>query len=501
MTLAVMAIATGLGMLWDHFGLSEANVVMTYLLAVVVVAFRCGRNPAIVASVLAVLLFDVLFVLPYYTIVVDDAQYVITFAVMLFVGLSVSTLAARVRRQAEMSRRNERRAEALYRLGRKLSGINGKDFIAAEAERAINEVLGGEAMILLPLHGELRPVLMQHKTFAASHSEIGAAQWVYDHAQAAGRGTDTLPSAPSLYLPLLSPNGSVGVLAIRHQDAAQLRMPEYRVILENYSTQIAMALERDRLMLESQTARVEVESEKLRNTLLSSVSHDLRTPLAVISGASSSILNNPAMDASTQRELLQTVFDESDRLARLVENLLRMTQVTSAQFLVEKHWHPVEDVVGSSLKRLEHLLGSRPVNVTLPSDVLWGQFDAVLIEQVLLNLLENACHYTPADTPVDITGWSDRHQTVIEVSDYGPGLAAGDEQRIFEKFQRGANSKADSRGSGLGLAICRAIVRAHGGEITAQNREKQTGVIFRVSLPVNGAAPRVNSDDQADYVQ
>ena len=496
-TLVVMAMATSLGHMFNYGGLSEANLVMVYLLGVVVVAFRCGRNQAIAASILAVLLFDLLFVPPYHTVVINDLQYLITFAVMLFTGLSVSTLAARIRRQAELSRRNERRAEALYRLGRKLSGINGQDFIAAESERAINEVLGGKAVIFLPHEGHVQPILSHHMQFASNHSEIGAAQWVYDHAQIAGRGTDTLPSAQSLYLPLLSPNKTVGVLAVRHQDAAQLHMPEYRLILENYSTQIAMALERDRLMLESQNARVEVETEQLRNTLLSSVSHDLRTPLAVISGASSSILQNPAMIATTQRELLQTVFDESDRLSRLVENLLRLTQVTSAQFFVEKHWHPVEDVVGSSLRRLEHLLGLRQVNVNLPAEVLLGQFDAVLIEQVLVNLLENACRYTPADTPINIAAWTDGPITVIEVSDYGPGLLAGDELRVFEKFQRGANVKSDSRGAGLGLAICRAIVRAHGGEITARNRTEKTGVIFRVRLPTEGAVPRLNTEDHS----
>lgn len=494
-TIATMAVATGLSSVLNRIGLSEANLVMTFLLGVVVVAFRCGRNQAVAASILAVLLFDILFVPPRYTVVIDDIQYLITFAVMLFVGLSVSTLAARIRRQAELARRNERRAEALYRLGRKLSGINGQDFIAAESERAINEVLGGNAVILLPLDGSLQPILSRHIEFPSNHSEIGTAQWVYDHAQIAGRGTDTLPSAQALYLPLLSPNGTVGVLAIRHQDAAQLQMPEFRMILENYSTQIAMALERDRLMLESQTARVEVETEQLRNTLLSSVSHDLRTPLAVISGASSSILRNPGMTETTQRELLQTVCDESDRLSRLVENLLRLTQVTSTQFVVEKQWHPVEDVVGSSLRRLEHVLGTRQVNVNLPAEVLLGQFDAVLIEQVLVNLLENACRYTPAATPIDIAAWADGPSTVIEVSDYGPGLLAGDEQRVFEKFQRGANVKPDSRGSGLGLAICRAIVRAHGGEITAQNRTEKTGVIFRFRLPVTGTTPHLNKDD------
>ncbi len=495
MTAAVMAIATGLSTLWHSLGLSEANLVMTYLLGVVFVAFRCGRKQSVAASILAVVLFDVLFVPPYRTIVVDDVQYVITFAVMLFVGLSVSTLAARIRRQAELSRRNERRAESLYRLGRKLSGINGRNFIAAEAERAINEVLGGDAIILLPIEGNLQPVLPQHIQFVSSASEIGAAQWVYDHSQVAGRGTDTLPSAQSFYLPLLSPNGPVGVLAIRHPDATQLRMPEYRMILENYSTQIAMALDRDRLMLESQTARVEVETEQLRNTLLSSVSHDLRTPLAVISGASSSILRNPEMNGETQRELLQTVFDESDRLARLVENLLRLTQVSSSQFFVEKQWHPVEDVIGSSLRRLEHLIGSRPVNVKMPTEVLMGKFDAVLIEQVLVNLLENACRYTPAGTPIDIVGRTSGSATVIDVADYGPGLTAGDELRIFEKFERGTNAKPDSRGAGLGLAICRAIVRAHGGEIRALNRTGESGLIFQICLPFDGVAPQLNLED------
>ncbi len=500
LTFVAMAVATMLSQIFNAVGLSEANLVMVYLLGVVVVAFQCGRNQAVAASILAVLLFDILFVPPYYTVVINDIQYLITFAVMLFVGLSVSTLAARVRRQAELSRRNERRAESLYRLGRKLSGINGQDFIAAESERAIKEVLGGEAVILLPKQGQLCPILSQHTPFVSNHSEIGAAQWVYDHAQVAGLGTDTLPSAQSLFLPLRSPNGTVGVLAIRHQDAAQLQMPEYRLILENYTTQIAMALERDRLMLESQTARVEVETEQLRNTLLSSVSHDLRTPLAVISGASSSILRNPEMTETTQHELLQTVCDESDRLSRLVENLLRLTQVTSSQFAVEKQWHPVEDVVGSSLRRLEHLLGIRQVNVNLPAEVLLGQFDAVLIEQVLVNLLENACRYTPAGTPINISAWAEGPSTMIEVSDFGPGLLAGDEQKVFEKFQRGANVKPDSRGSGLGLAICRAIVRAHGGEITARNRHESSGVIFLLRLPVEGVPPQLNSDDHSGIV-
>jgi DNA-binding response OmpR family regulator len=231
------------------------------------VGFRFGHAPSIVASILSVLLFDVLFTEPYFTVVVHDTQYIITFAVMLVVGLIIATLTARVRRQAELSRANERRIEALYRLGRKLTGINGQDFIAAETERAVAEVLGGETAVFLPHDGSLRPILDHRARFAADPSEIAVAQWTYDHGQIAGRGTDTLPSAQALYLPLQSPNGTVGVLAVRHGDVEQLLLPEYRQILENYSTQVAMAIDRDRLTLESDQARIDAETERLRSTL------------------------------------------------------------------------------------------------------------------------------------------------------------------------------------------------------------------------------------------
>jgi len=491
-TAGVLAACTGLAFLWNQLGLTEANLVMTYLLGVMLVAFRYGRAPAIVASVLSVLLFDLIFTEPYFRVVVNDTQYVITFGVMLIVGIIIATLTARVRRQAELSRRNERRIEALYHLGRKLTGIIGQDFIAAETERAVAEFLGAETAVFLPRDGNLRPILDHRAAFASDPAEIAVAQWVFDHGQIAGRGTDTLPSAQALYLPLESPNGTVGVLAVHRQEAEQMLLPEYRQILENYSTQVAMAVERDRLTLESDKARIEVATERLRSTLLTSVSHDLRTPLAVIAGATSSLLHaNATMPEETRHDLLDAISKETDYLSCLVENLLRLTQLSSAGALaINREWHPLEDLIGSALRCAERTLADRPVSVNLPVDVLWISADAVLVEQALVNLLENACRYTPVGTKIEIAAWPHGHRTVLEVADRGPGLPPGEEQTIFEKFQRGTGVKPDSRGAGLGLAICRAIMDAHGGRISARNREGG-GAAFQLEF-VAADAPPVN---------
>jgi two-component system sensor histidine kinase KdpD len=316
------------------------------------------------------------------------------------------------------------------------------------------------------------------------------AQWTFDHGQIAGRGTDTLPSAQALYLPLQSPNGTVGVLAVRHPDVEQLLLPEYRQILENYSTQVAMAVDRDRLTLESDKARIEAETERLRSTLLTSVSHDLRTPLAVIEGATDSLLHaNTPMPEETRHELLESISKETNYLSRLVENLLRLTQLSSAGPLaLNREWHPAEELIGSALRCVERTLGDRTVNVDLPSDMLWINADAVLVEQALVNLLENACRYTPAGAPIEITARSHGNKTVLEIADRGPGLPPGEEQRIFEKFQRGTAMKPDSRGAGLGLAICRAIMDAHGGRINARNREGG-GAIFRLEFVADSPPP------------
>ncbi|TWU06281.1 sensor histidine kinase [Stieleria varia] len=488
-TVGILCLATSLAWLLDRLGASEANIVMAFLLGVVCVALRYRRWHAFVASMGAVLLFDVFFTTPYYTVVVDDAQYLVTFAVMAVVGLIVTALTRRLRETLWQTQRNTRQTEALYQLGRKLSGISGQQFLASEAERAISELFQLQAIVLLPDDGTLRPVFHREASFAADPSELAVARWAFEHEMIAGRGTETLAASQATYLPLLSPAGAMGVLAIQAEDVEPLFIPESRRVLEAYASQLALALERDRLAIESQEATSAVEKEQLRSTLLTSLSHDLRTPLAVICGASSSILHaNSKLDTATQHELLETIHDESARLSRLVENLLRLTQLSSGHVEVSKEWFPVEELLGSALGRLEHSLSSRNIRIDLKPSMLMAHCDSVLIEQVFINLLENACRYSPAESEIEIRGRQKGKRTILEIADHGPGISKGDEQRVFEKFQRGEQSSTDSRGVGLGLAICKAVMDAHGGKISVFNAESG-GAVFRLELVADEMPP------------
>ncbi len=499
-TIAILGLAISLAWLLDWLGASQANIVMAFLLGVVCVALKYRRVHAVFASMSAVLLFDIFFTTPYYTVVVDDAQYLVTFVVMISVGLIVTALTSRLRETLWQTQRNTRQTEALYQLGRKLSGINGQQFLAAEAERAISELFQVQAIILLPEDGVLRPVLHRDASFAANPSELAVARWAFKHETIAGRGTDTLTASQATYLPLLSPAGSMGVLAIQAEDVGPLFIPESRRVLEAYASQLALALERDRLAIEGQEAMSAVEREQIRNTLLASVSHDLRTPLAVISGASSSMLHaNTRLDAATQRDLLETIHEESERLSRLVENLLRLTQLSYGSVEVKKDWFPVEELLGSALGRLEHFLATRDVQIEFDPSMLMTHCDSVLMEQVFINLLENACRYSPSGTAIEIRGRQKGKRTILEIADHGSGISEEDQERVFEKFQRGEQSITDSRGVGLGLAICKAVMDAHGGKISVSNAESG-GAVFRLELVADAMPPTADetSDDTTD---
>jgi two-component system sensor histidine kinase KdpD len=495
-TSLALAAATLMALVFNKAGFSEANLVMIYLLAVVVVATRYGVLPSVATSVAAVMLFDVLFIPPYYRLTVHDTQYLITFTVMLGVGLLASTLTARVRYQAYVARRNERRTEALYRLSRRLIALSDRRQLIDEAERTVSEVFDVHAVIFLPdEQRRIRPIVGHSATFAASASEFAAAQWVFDHNQAAGAGTNTLPGAKALYIPMATPNGVAGVLAVQLEGGPTQFPPDARQLLDTFATQIAFAIERDRLALQSRQAELQIETEKMRSSLLSAVSHDLRTPLAAITGAGSSLAQGFAsLDADTRAELLRTICDESDRLSRLVENLLHMTRLSSGQISINRQWQPVDEVIGSAWNRMSPQLRGRMVQVDVPDDLPLGHFDDVLVEQVLVNLLDNAVKYSAADTPIDIRVEKLASQVAIEVSDRGRGLAEGDEQRIFDMFYRGADAKPDRRGTGLGLAICQAVVAAHGGTIQAANRPGG-GTTVRFVLPCHGNPPTVDLED------
>lgn len=479
------------GLRFLHLFDSEANTVMLFLAAVAWAAYRFGRRPAVLASLLGVLVFDFVFVPPYYTFAVADAQYAVTFAVMLVIGLVISTLTARLRAQIESARQRERRTAALYLLGRQLSSLSGDVFLVNAAGGRIAEMLEGEvAVYRQPSSGPPEVVYGRDSVIAQHAVSLPVAQWVIEHNQLAGAGTNTLPNAVALFLPLTGAHRTYGAVAIRVPDVVRLLDPETRHVIEACANQLALAIERDQLAIEAANARVEAEAEQVRSSLLSSVSHDLKTPLAAIAGASSSLLEAPGLDDNTRRQLLETVADEAVRLNRLLENILQMSKLDAGAAPPRQQWHVLEELVGSALNRASRELIGRRVTVQLPEDLPLLHVDGLLMEQVLVNLLENAARHTPAGTEVTVRAAMDGRRMQIVVSDNGPGLPAGAEGRIFEKFYRAAPTADGGRGSGLGLAICRGIVTAHGGSITAANRPGG-GAEFLIRLPAPEESPQV----------
>jgi two-component system sensor histidine kinase KdpD len=480
-------------LMWLTFDLS--NLIMVYLLGVVLVATRFGRGPSILASILSVAAFDFFFVTPYLTFAVSDTQYLVTFGVMLLTALVISNLTVRTRQQAEAARQREKRTAALYAMGRELVSTRGIDNIAHTVARHVGEVFESAVVVLLPDATDGLTVQAAQPEWPFELKEQSVAQWAYDHSQMAGLYTSTLPGAEGLYLPLIASRGTVGILGVRPTNTVRFIEPEQLHMLETFASQTALAVERARLAEEAEQARVQVETERLRSSLLSSVSHDFRTPLAAITGAASSLLEDDGepLAPATHRELAQSIYDEAERLNRLVRNLLDMTKLQAGAVTVNKEWQPLEEVVGAALTRLEKLLGDHPLSTQLPVDLPLVPIDGVLIEQALVNLLENAVKYTPPDAPIEISAWRDASTVVVEVADHGPGLPPGEEQRIFDKFYRAPMSRSTT-GVGLGLTICRAIIEAHGGRIWAENRPGG-GAAFRFTLPIEGQPPEVKAEE------
>jgi two-component system sensor histidine kinase KdpD len=478
----------GLFRTW-HFADAEANTIMLFLAVVAWTAYREGRGPAIVASLLSVLVFDFFYVPPYYTFAVSDAQYVVTFGVMLAIGLVIGTLTARLRAQVDRTRQRERRTAALYELGKQLSSLYGRAFLVSAAGEKLADTLRAEVAIYLKREAGLPELAFGHNSSIATDPvSLPAAQWVIEHDQLAGAATNTLPNARALFLPLIGSQRTLGAVALRTDTTERLLEPEQRRLLEACANQLALALERDALAIDAAEARIQAEAEQVRSSLLSSVSHDLRTPLAAIAGASSSLLEATELDADTRRQLLETVADEAARLNRLLENILQMSKLDAGAAVPNRQWHVLEEIVGSALHRSRRELADHGVEIRLPADLPLIFVDGLLLEQVFVNLLENAARHTSPQTPVTITAAVDGPAVRIAVADQGPGLPVGSEEQIFNKFFRA--SADGGRGSGLGLAICRAIITAHGGQITACNRPTG-GAEFVIRLPLPKDAPRV----------
>ena len=491
--LLALAVVVACGLIagaFSRWGLSEANVVMVFLAGVAWVAFRFGRGPAILASVAAVLTFDFFFVPPFLTFAVSDAQDVLTFAVMLAIALIVGTLTSRLKEQAVHARERERRTAALYQLSRQLSSLAGSEFLVIAAGRQIAEIFEAEVAIYLSRSGG-PPELRFGQDTSIPKQPINAivAQWVAEHDQIAGPGTDTLPNSTALFLPLVASQRTLGALGVKTPEVSRLLAPDQRQLLEACTSQLALALERDQMAVAAHEAQVQAEAEHLRSSLLSSVSHDLRTPLAAIAGASSTLLGSREAGEATRRELLTTIFEESRRLSRLLDNLLDMSKLESGAAAPNFQWHVLEELVGAALARTRHELVQHRVQIDLPADLPLVYVDGILLEQVFINLFENAARYTPPGSQIDVTARVDGAWLVIAVGDNGTGLPTGTEEKVFEKFFRGTARPDARRGSGLGLSICRAVIQLHGGTITAANRPTG-GAQFTIRLPQSQQPPR-----------
>ncbi|MBZ5590292.1 MAG: sensor histidine kinase KdpD [Acidobacteriia bacterium] len=488
----VAACSVIAGVMARHFELS--NLIMVYLLGVVISATRWGRGPSLLSALLGVAAFDFFFVPPFLTFAVSDYQYVVTFLVMAAVAVTISTLTVRFKEQAEVARQRERRTGALYSLSRELASTRSLDAMIAAIRRHVEEAFEGRTAVLLAGEdGRLATRDAAAHPFVQDPKETAVAQWVHEHAEAAGRGTSTLAGAEALYLPLVGSRGPVGVLALRPEPDRRPLNTDQMHLLETFANQAALALERALLAREAHRSRLAAEGENLRNALLAAVSHDLRTPLAAISGAASSLaFSEDRLPPPARRELVLTIHEEAERMTRLANNLLDMGRLQSRSVALRREWQPLEEVFGAALQELDLQLRDREVVLRLPADLPQVPIDEVLIERVLVNLLENAARYTPPGTPIELAAAAGQGEVRIDVLDRGPGLLPGEESRIFEKFVRGETAPS-RRGIGLGLAVARSIVEAHGGRIWAENRP-DGGAAFRFTLPLKGEPPESPSE-------
>lgn len=484
------------------------DIEMVYFVAIVVAALRLGRGPSVLAAALSVAAFDFFFVPPYFTLAVADGRYGLTFLTMFVVGLAIGTLTGRVRKQEMFARLREERTAALYAASRELAGAEGREALAAVAVRKAKLATDGQAHVLLASdEGRLSDTAASAGSGAPlselSPANLAAGEWAYAHGREAGLGTGTLPGAKVLALPLARAPRGPGVLVVVPHDERPFSNAD-RAFLETLARLLGAAIERNELRHRAERAALTARTEELRSSLLSAVSHDLRTPLGAITGAATALRQSPDMPLATRAELVESVCQEAERLERIVGNLLEMTRLESGTLEPKRDWVLLEELVGSALTRLEKKLEGRKVALDLHPDVGFVSVDPVLFEQVLVNLLENAVKYTPDGSELAILASRADTRISLEVRDHGHGFPAADLEHVFEKFYRGRH--VGIRGVGLGLAICRAIVTAHGGTLRAENHP-EGGARLLVSFesailseepedPAEGSVPSSNMGDR-----
>ncbi|RJX32787.1 MAG: DUF4118 domain-containing protein [Oxalobacter sp.] len=468
--------------------LAPANLLLAYLIAVAGVAVKLGQRPAILASFLSVLAFDFFLVPPYHSLRVEDTQYLLTFAIMLVVSLIISTMTSNLRRLARVAHYRARRASALFALSRELSAALTYEEVIDVAQRHLKGMFQAEVAFFLPdKQGAIN--IVHAESLSPSFLSLivpGAAQGAYDQTSSPEMleiKEEWPPAEVVNYVTLRAPMRNRGVLCIMPENLEQFSHQEQQRLLQTCASQIALAIERVHYVEVAQETEIAMKSEQLRNSLLNALSHDVRTPMTAIIGLSSTLSNRHVfLTEENRQELVEAIQEEAQRMSGLVTNLLDMARLQSGTIKLNRHWQLLEDVIGSSLELLRRTLSTRTVDVLLADDLPLLEFDAVLIERVFCNLLANVAKYTPANSHCQIKAQCIDDEVQIAVVDNGPGLPAGMEKAIFEKFARG-ESESSRSGIGLGLSICQTIVAAHGGRMWAENVQGG-GARFVFTLPV-----------------
>jgi two-component system sensor histidine kinase KdpD len=484
--MALVIVAVGLGaaeLIQPWFGIENVDLVL--LTAVVGVAVRYGLWPSLLATVAASLCYNFFFLPPIYTFTITDPTNIAAFILFMLVAILVSNVAARVRIQADTAIGRIRTTEQLYAFSRKLAGTATLDDVLWATAYQTALMLKVRVVLLLPEDGMLTVKAGYPPEDELDKADLAAANWAWSNDRPAGRGSDTLPGAKRLFLPMRTGRGSIGVIGIDDDRTGPLLTPDQRRLLDALVDQGALAIERVLLVEDMDQVKRTVESERLRSALLTSISHDLKTPLASVLGAASTLRDFASnLSDAEKRDLLATVIDESERLNRFIANLLDMTKLESGAIVPNTALHDVGEIVGSALRRAGKILLRHKISLELAADLPMLELDAVLFEQVLFNLFDNAAKYSPPDTTISVRSFREREFVSLQVADEGEGIPPTELESVFDKFYRVQKGDHVRPGTGLGLAISRGFVEAMNGRITAANRNDRSGAVLTIRLPI-----------------
>jgi two-component system, OmpR family, sensor histidine kinase KdpD len=481
---AVVAVALGVGELIQPV-LGVENVDLVFLTAVVGIAVRYGLWPSLFATVLSSLCYNFFFLPPIYTFTITDPTNVGAFVFFTIVAVVVSHFAARGRSRTMAAHERVRTVELLYAFSRKLAGVGTLDDVLWATAYQTALMLKVRVVLLLPEDGSIVVKAGYPPEDILDDADVAAAKWAWQNNRSAGRGSDTLPGAKRLFLPMRTGRGAIGVIGIDSDKPGALLTPDQRRLLDALIDQSALAIERVRLVEDLERAKRAAEADRLRSALLTSISHDLKTPLSAVLGAAGTLRDlSSALSDGEKADLLATIVDEAERLNRFISNLLDMTKLESGAVVPNATPHDIGEIVGSALRRASKILAHHKVKLELASDLPMLDLDAVLFEQVLFNLLDNAAKYSPNDTTIRIQSWRDRDSVCLQVLDEGEGIPPAELEHIFDKFYRVEKGDQVRAGTGLGLAISRGFVEAMHGTITAANRTDRTGAVFAIRLPI-----------------